>query len=328
MPAISVIVPAYNCQTTIGKAIAAILAQEAVDGFEVIVVDDGSTDATAQIVGSFPVKYTRQENAGPARARNAGARQAQGEILFFTDSDCVPHKDWIAIMMPYFHDPHIGVVCGSYGIANPKGLLARCIHQEIVYSHKNLMPEFPKVFGSYNFCVRKKVFEIAGGFNADYRHASGEDNDLSYKILSAGHKIYFARQSLVDHFHPTKLGKYLKEQYRHGFWRVKMYLAHPRMARGDDYTFWKDILEIPISLLVLLFLVLGIFRPNYFGWAGVVILGLAGLEVFFALGLGLSFGEALFFALVMGLRAAARALGFITGSFYFGPEIFKDRQIK
>ena len=95
--------------------------------------------------------------------------------------------------------------------------MARCIYTEILWRHTRLMPDFPNSFGSYNFCVSKKVFDAVGGFNAAYRNASGEDNDLSYKITKAGWRIYFKRKALVDHYHPTRVVKYLREQFRHGF---------------------------------------------------------------------------------------------------------------
>ena len=245
---VSVIIPAYNASATIGQALNALSRQNCFQPFEVIVVDDGSSDKTAEIVASFPsVRYIRQDNAGPAAARNHGARLAQGEYLAFTDSDCIPHEDWISQLMSGFSQPHVGVVAGSYGIANPKSRLARGIHKEILWRHQHLMPDFPNSFGSYNFCVRKNVFDAVGGFNTAYRTASGEDNDLSYKITGSGWRIYFERKAFVDHYHPTRVVKYLKEQFRHGFWRLKMYMDHPRMMRGDGYTYWKDIIEMPLA---------------------------------------------------------------------------------
>jgi glycosyltransferase involved in cell wall biosynthesis len=245
---VSIIVPAYNASATIGKTLEALFKQNCFQPFEVIVVDDGSIDNTGEIVCSFTaVKYIRQDNAGPASARNLGAGSARGEYLAFTDSDCIPHEDWISQLMAGFVQEHVGVVAGSYGIANPESLLARCINAEILWRHGHLMPDFPKSFGSYNFCVKKNVFDAVGGFNTDYRSASGEDNDLCYKIIGANWSVYFQRKALVDHHHPTRLVKYLKEQFRHGFWRALMYRDHPQMMRGDGYTFWKDIIEMPLA---------------------------------------------------------------------------------
>lgn len=312
---ISIIIPAYNSEKTIAQALRAALSQQGVGEVEVIVVDDGSKDRTAEIVKSFPeVKYFYQENAGPAAARNYGAKEAGGGILFFTDADCIPHPDWIVRMLPFFSRAKVAVVSGSYGIANPENLLARCIHKEILFRHYSLMPENPKSFGSYNFGVRKKVFETVGGFEISYRYASGEDNDLSYKIIKLTFLIYFEKEAKVDHFYTTNLLKYLKEQYRHGFWRVKMYLTHPSMSKGDDYTFWKDIIEIP-----LVFGILGIWLNPFFGVSWLRILSLTALfllillEISFGVRIVRSLKEGLFLAFVMFLRSFARGLGFIIG---------------
>jgi glycosyltransferase involved in cell wall biosynthesis len=89
----SVIVPAYNAESTIGKCLDALERQNIPrDEYEVIVVDDGSTDNMPGIVKRFPVKYISQQNKGPASARNRGAGEAKGEIILFTDSDCVPRE--------------------------------------------------------------------------------------------------------------------------------------------------------------------------------------------------------------------------------------------
>jgi glycosyltransferase involved in cell wall biosynthesis len=316
-PLISVIVPAYNCADTIKKTLEAIVNQEVSSRIEIIVVDDGSSDQTPQVINSFSqVKSMRQQNSGPAAARNWGARAASGQYLFFTDSDCAPHKDWLRKMLPHFDDDRVAVVAGSYGIANPQNLLARCIHQEILFRHQR-MPQYPSYFGSFNFAIRREIFMEVAGFDESYRNASGEDNDLSYKVIGIGHKIYFAKDALVDHVHTEQVGKYLKEQYRHGFWRAKMYRRHPQMGKGDGYTFWKDIAEIPLVLLLVACAALLIWKISLMK----IVLSLLGvlllLEIYYGLLITKDFVAGLFWAGAMLARAAARSLGFVFGLFRF-----------
>lgn len=310
---VSVVVPAFNAQTTIRQTIQAILNQT-YPHVQIIIVDDGSEDGTASIVKSFQkINYLYQDNAGPAAARNHGAGAATSEIIFFTDADCAPHPDWIEKILNSFNQPAVGVVCGSYGIANPQSLLARCIHKEILFRHEKLMPDYPEVFGSYNFAVRKKLFDEVGGFNTVYRSASGEDNDLSYKIIKAGYKIFFNKTALVDHFHTTRLIKYLKEQYRHGYWRVKMYQDHPTMMRGDDYTFWKDIVEIPLVLGMITSFTF-IFLSTV--WLNILIgacIFLFSIELFYGLLITKNFYEGIYSGLLMLMRAFSRSLGLLSG---------------
>lgn len=319
-PPVSVIIPVFNGDKTIAKTLESLNQQDYAGSIEIIVVDDGSKDNTNKIVTSYRgVQYFYKDNAGPAAARNRGAQVAASEYLFFTDSDCIPEKQWIKKMMQGWSGERIAVVAGSYDIANLESRLAYCIQREILYRHHVLMPEFPKSFGSYNFCVRRNIFNSSGGFNADYRYASGEDNDLSYKILAEGYQIHFMKDAVVKHFHPESLSKYLREQFRHGFWRAKMYYDHPAMMKGDDYTFWKDRWEVGLVCLCLFLFVLFLL------WKiGIVLLlVLLGfflvLELYFALLFTRHFFLGLYFAVIMFLRAWGRAFGFFLGLFAFSP---------
>jgi len=317
-PFVSVVVPAYNAQRTIKLTIEALLSQSYDGPQEIIVVDDGSCDDTHKIIQSFPdVVCVRQENQGPAAARNRGFAASRGAFIFFTDSDCIPEAQWIEKCLKGFSFDDIAVVCGSYGIANKEFLLSRCIHDEIVYRHRYHMPDHPKSFGSYNFCVRRNVFSMVGGFNTSYRNASGEDNDLSYKILSAGFRIFFARHALVRHFFPTLILKYLKEQFSHGFWRVRMYRDHPHMALGDDYTFWKDIVEPPLVLIFAFAFGGGVWVPFFDTLAFFIIMVLSIMELAFSFRMIKAPCHAVFYAFVMLLRAFSRTIGFMTGTLSF-----------
>jgi len=314
---VSVVIPAFNCEKTISKTIQSVLVQS-YGNLEIIIVDDGSTDSTAKIISGFKsVRYFYQKNSGPASARNAGAMKSKGGIVFFTDSDCIAHADWIETAMKCFND-EVAVVAGSYGIANQESLLADCIFEEIKFRHTKLMPRFPKAFGSYNFGVKKNVFDEVGGFNSGYSSASGEDNDLSYKILKAGYKILFEKNALVDHYHPNKFWKYMKEQFRHGYWRVKMYADHPKMAKGDDYTFWKDIVEIPIAFVSVVALIGSVLLGASFlqGSLFLMILLLA-IELVFALLIIKNIFGAIFMSFVMFFRSFSRMFGFMSGIFHF-----------
>jgi glycosyltransferase involved in cell wall biosynthesis len=321
---VSVVVPAYNAEKFIGKTIKALQEQTYKD-VEIIIVDDGSSDQTKSIIQTFQrIKYIFQPNAGPASARNRGGQEAQSNILFFTDSDCIPQKDWIEKMMTGFTDESIAVVCGSYGIANPESVLAKCIHKEILYRHHHLVPDYPKVFGSYNFAIRKNVFNQVGGFNTSYRFASGEDNDLSYKIIQAGLKIFFKKDALVDHFHTSRIRKYLREQYRHGFWRAKMYFDFPNMMKGDGYTFWKDAMEVVFALAIPFLILTGLFFKRAWSLSLACILILWLVEIIFAFVTTKNVFESFFYSFVMFCRAFVRAFGLSTGIMRFLPKKNKN----
>jgi glycosyltransferase involved in cell wall biosynthesis len=313
LPSVSVIIPAFNAEDTIAATLKALGAQTYRGTIEIIGVDDGSTDGTREILHAFSrVKYFRQDNAGPASARNLGARNASGDILMFTDSDCHPEPGWVDKLAAGFSTLDIAVVAGSYGIANPESWLARIIQGEILYRHQHLMPEYPRSFGSYNFAIRRSVFDSVGGFDQHYRRASGEDNDLSYKVLKAGGRIRFLKDALVAHHHQTRFVDYLKEQFRHGLWRVKIYADHPNMAQGDDYTFWKDILEIPVAVLSLVIL-MGLGA----GYGCGFVLCFLILEILFGvLMLGKVF-EGVAAGMMFLVRSYVRTAGFFVGGILF-----------
>jgi cellulose synthase/poly-beta-1,6-N-acetylglucosamine synthase-like glycosyltransferase len=311
---VSIVIPAFNAEKTIARTIQACLSQDYDHVKDIIVIDDGSTDKTGERVNAYAgVRYVRQENAGPARARNKGAAVAAGDVICFTDADCIPHKDWVRTLLRHFADPCVGAVMGSYGIANPQSWLARAVYQEIIFRHRR-MPLYPKAFGSYNVAIRKTAFNDVGGFNGEYPHASGEDNDLSYRVLSHGYRIFFAKDALVDHHHPETVKKYLREQYRHGFWRFKMYRAHPMMMTGDDYTFWKDPLEIVLLYCLMAGLLLWCWFPFLIQKLIVIILLIIlNLEIFFSIKFKCKNEYILKYSFVMILRAMVRAAGFAAG---------------
>ena len=244
---VSIIIPAYNAERTLGECLDGCLAQGYPDT-EIIVVDDGSTDGTERVARARGVGYMRQENGGPAKARNTGARVAEGEVIAFTDSDCIPEPNWIEALVASLDEDAVAVG-GTYGIANPDSTLARLIHEEISVRHSHF-GEVVDFLGSFNVAYKKAAFDGAGGFDESFRIASAEDNDLAYRLADHGGTLRFARDAVVRHHHPTRLWPYLKTQMRHGFWRMKLYAKHPKRAKGDRYADRREFAGPPLSLLL------------------------------------------------------------------------------
>ncbi|MBI2423146.1 MAG: glycosyltransferase [Candidatus Hydrogenedentes bacterium] len=245
---VSVIVPVYNSEHTLAACLQACLAQSLGD-YEIIVVDDGSTDDSARLARQFPVRVVSQPNAGPAAARNRGAAMAAGERLAFTDADCVPREDWLCQLAGAFA-PGVVATGGTYDIANEAALLARLIHAEILARHKRFSGEVD-FLGSFNVMYDAAAFHEAGGFDTRFKQASGEDNDLAYRLQDRGGKLLFVPEAAVAHHHPERLWRYLLTQMRHGYWRVFLYRLHPRRARGDAYAGPLDLLAPPATLLMI-----------------------------------------------------------------------------
>ena len=318
---VSVIIPAYNAESTIGQAVVQSLAQaKGPMEVEVIVVDDGSSDDTAKVAKSAGATVLGQENAGPAAARNRGWKSGTGQVICFTDADCVPMAGWLENLLDGFNDRKVGAVAGSYDIANTSSWLARWVHREIMERHKR-MPSFVRAFGSYNVAIPRYVLEATGGFDPEYRQASGEDNDLAYRIIKKGWRIAFRPQAKVAHYHPERVWKYLVEQYRHGFWRAKLYKDHPDMVRGDDYTKLRDSLEPILVLGILAVSILAVFGIIGSFWPLLIFLAVYSfIHLSWPVSWWLGEGRigAVPYAGVTFLRGFARTLGLCVGVTKFG----------
>ncbi len=320
----SIIIPAYNAQKTLPECLVACLGQNYPD-FEVIVVDDGSTDGTSAVAQQFEtVLYHRQTNGGPSSARNTGARLASGEILVYTDADCVPHADWLKRLAGGFEEG-IVAVGGTYAIANPSSRLARVVQAEIAARHRQFGSEVD-FLGSFNVAYRREAFEAAGGFDESYRQASGEDNDLAYRLADFGGRLAFTPTAIVAHYHPERLLPYLRTQARHGFWRVKLYREHPKRAAGDQYAGWPNLIAPPLGIQ-LPFLIPALLAAGAWwdrGLAATVIISAlvllhTALHAPLALRMrkSLSWGDLLYFLLVACIRDFARGTGLLKGLWAF-----------
>jgi len=246
----SIVIPAYNAARTLQRTLAACKRQRwQGKPVEIVVVDDGSTDRTAKIPERAGARCMQQQNAGPAAARNTGWRAAQGDVICFTDSDCIPPADWVSRLLTVLEAEGASGVGGSYDIANPGSVIAACIHDEITYRHARMSGSVP-FLGTFNVCFRCQALEEIGGFDESFPTASAEDNDLSYRLTEGGHELVFEPTIKVQHRHPERLWQFLGQQFWRAYWRIKLYRKHPHMMRGDRYTNLADAITVPTFLLL------------------------------------------------------------------------------
>ena len=248
---VSVIVPAYNARKTISQCIEALLSQKYPrENYEVIVIDDGSADGTDDAVKAYPVKYMYQRNQGPATARNAGVREAQGEILLFTDSDCVPSDNWIAEMIKPFEDKEVVAVKGGYK-TRQKSMVARFAQIEFEERFEMLKKtESIDMVDTYSAGYRKEIFLQMGGFDPYFPVANNEDTELSYRMSKLGYKMVFNPDAIVYHLnHPSSIRRYTKLKFWRGYWRTVVYKRFPEKMIKDTYT--PQTLKLQILFLLL-----------------------------------------------------------------------------
>jgi cellulose synthase/poly-beta-1,6-N-acetylglucosamine synthase-like glycosyltransferase len=237
-PDYSVVVPAYQAVDMIGHCVQALNAQTvARERYEVIVVDDGSTDETAAIarqVGADQVIV--RPHRGPAAARNAGIEATQGGIILFTDSDCEPSPEWIERMVAPFANPQVAGTKGTYR-TRQRALIARLVQLEFEIRYER-MASLPRIdfIDTYAAAYRREVLSRSGGFDSVYPHTSAEDIDLSFRLSKQGYWLIFVPEAWVWHHHPTSLVAYLYRKFRYGLWRARVYLRYPEKTRGDAHT--------------------------------------------------------------------------------------------
>jgi len=240
---VSVIVPAYNAEDTIGQCLEA-LDEQTHPPDEVIVVDDGSTDRTVDVSKEFGARVVSQPNSGPAGARNRGAAMARGEILLFTDADCEPTPDWVEKMVTAFKDPEVVGAKGAYE-TRQRSLLARFVQLE--YEDKcDQMQDVETIdfVDTYSAGYRRGVFRSVGGFDGSFR--VDEDQELSFRLAKRGHKLVFVPGARVFHRHVTKLRDYARRKFWIGYWKARVVQAHPGKLKRDSHT--PQRLKVQIGL--------------------------------------------------------------------------------
>jgi cellulose synthase/poly-beta-1,6-N-acetylglucosamine synthase-like glycosyltransferase len=183
------------------------------------------------------VTVIRQRNRGPAAARNHGARRARGEIILFTDADCVPREDWVAQMTKPFADAGVCAVKGAYRTSQ-NALVARFAQVEFEERFELLKKAGDiDMVDTYSAAYRKPLFERLGGFDESFPVANNEDTDLSYRIAAAGHTMVFNPDAVVFHLrHPDSLQRYLRQKFWRGYWRMVVYRRFPDKMVRDTYT--------------------------------------------------------------------------------------------
>lgn len=248
---VSLVIPGRNCAATIRQCLDAALAIRESNPEtlrEIIFVDDGSTDETAEIVAGRPITMLSGTGTGPGAARNLGWRAATSQLIWFVDADCVAEPDALAKLLPHMADAVVGGVSGSYGTMTEHSLLSCLIHEEIVERHRRMGMRV-NFLATFNVLYRRAALESVGGF--DERFLKGQDAELSFRVMDAGYVLHFEMASRVNHYHPTKLGAYLRTQRQQGYWRLFLHMGHKGRAMGDSYSSLIDHAQPPLAMLVL-----------------------------------------------------------------------------
>ncbi len=227
VPKVSVVVCAYNAERTMAPCLAS-LEKLNYANYEVIVVNDGSRDRTREICERFEfIQLINQENKGLSAARNVGIAAATGEIVAFTDSDCVVDPDWLTYLVSAFSRSGRAAV-GGPNFPPPEDTL---VPSAVAVSpggptHVLLNDEVAEHIPGCNMAFRKAALEEINGFDPVFR-AAGDDVDLCWRLQNQGYEIGFSPAAVVWHFRRNTIKAYLNQQRGYGKAEAQLYFKHP-----------------------------------------------------------------------------------------------------
>lgn len=247
---ISVIVPTYNCKEKLAALLNSLRAQTFdAERFEIIIVDDGSCDGTAEMAWGFEkgkpqLTYTRIENSGPGIARNIGASMAAGSILAFIDGDCIASPNWVEQIYRLFEvTPELQVAHGPVNSSVPN--LPPFVHS---FQIKD------ELFPTANFAIRKEYFQKLDGFDPVLSYWA-EDWDFIARVRKDGGKIAYCEGMAVTH-PPKYRGYSFRKTLTPGrFWKVIRYVIkkHPDLPFRRHYQ--ALILRVCLKVLFILLVI-------------------------------------------------------------------------
>jgi len=254
----SVIIPTYKRKASLWNCLEAI-AQLSYpkDRFEVIVVDDsnnhGITSFLLPFYDQLQLVVLSQKNAGPAAARNNGARNARGRYLVFTDDDCAPASNWLnAFAHRLLQTPDCTITGRTVNAL--KGNLYSETSQLIIdylYAFHNIDPDDAHFAVSSNIAIPAEGFDAIGGFDISFILPAGEDRNFCAKWREYGFRMIYAPEAIVRHYHSLSFNSFLKQQSNYG---RGAYCFHQKRSRRtldskriESLSFYTNLLIYPLS---------------------------------------------------------------------------------
>jgi glycosyltransferase involved in cell wall biosynthesis len=232
---VSVVVPAFNAEATIGACVESLLVQDfPSERAEVIVVDNDSGDGTRDALRSYrgQIRVVHERKRGAAASRNAGIVRARGELVAFIDADCTADEGWLRNIAASFDDPTVGIVGGAIRGTRPCNFVER--FGDTIHDNRKSIEVFrPPYVITMNCCMSMAALTRLNLFDERFRRS--EDVELSYRAVQAGYRLVFRRDAIVFHRHPPTLVALLKKGFQHGFHSVRVLKRHRDFLAANGY---------------------------------------------------------------------------------------------
>ncbi len=248
MTSVSIVIATADRPGPLARCLAAVAALEHPrDELEVIVVDDGGTaDLELPVAGGLPVRLLRRERGGPGAARNDGARAAAGELLAFTDDDCLPEPGWLRELCAAARGAAPGTMVGGRtvnALAGNRFAEASQHIQDLVYAHYNRDPECARFFATNNLAIPRDAFLALGGFDVASFPFASEDRDLCDRWRASGRGLRSAPAAVVRHAHDLDLRGFVRQHVAYGRGAARYHRARALRGTGrlrDETSFHLD----------------------------------------------------------------------------------------
>ncbi len=232
----------------------------AVKELEIIVVDGGSTDKTIDIARRAGAHLVEYRDGNVAKARNQAIHEATGEVICFTNGDCLPAEDWIEAITAPLHDPAIVGVKGVY-TSQQRNPVARFIQLEYEEKYDRLGKARSVDFvDGYSAAYRCDVLASNHGF--DERFNRLEDQELSYRLASRGYRLVFEPSARVQRQHTTSISGYMRTKFRNAAWQSQVIRRFPGQAFRDSYTPQSIKIQLVIMAALVVSAFMGLFSSK------------------------------------------------------------------
>lgn len=255
---LSVVIPTYGRPQQLSVCLEALAGQDFPrSAHEVIVVDDGSEvpfdEELAHYRNRMSLVLLRQPHAGPAAARNAGAAVARGEVLVFTDDDCIPDQNWLSSVAKRFEEDPERVV-GGRTINDLNENLYSSASQLLIdylYNFYNSVPGKASLLTSNNLAMPASLFRESGRFDTGFTRAAAEDRDLCDRLRQQGVRLTYAPEVIVRHRHALSLLGFCRQHFNYGSGAFRYHKLHSNRTGGsvemEAPAFYWNLLRFPLK---------------------------------------------------------------------------------
>jgi len=306
---VSFLIPVHNGEPFLRAVLDAVLAEAAAHPafvVEIIAVDDGGGDGSRAILDTYAaagkVRIVDGAHHGAAAALNVGIRAASHAIICQVDQDVIIKPGWLPTLVAALADPAVAAAQGYYETPTDGSLWAKTMGYDVQLRYEDIRGDDVDHVCTGNAAYRRQALLDVGLFDESFGY--GYDNDMSYRLAAAGHRLVICREARSIHRWKNRLWAYLRQQYGQGYGRLDLVAKHPRHVHGDIVSRTLMMAHAPLTALALVLILLSpvsrivwsTYLPLYLGLA---LLGGLGLE-----------------RLVAGIRAARRfsswaPLGFV-----------------